>query len=444
MTTMNDLSLLLRPALAIGLSAALLSPVQARAQGDDVTTYTMKSGDTLATLAARYFIRSQDYAAVQRLNMVTDPHRMSIGKVLRIPSRLLKSKPIDASLVAYRGTISVTSNNRALTPVVGMGVTEGMQLATGADGFLTFALSNGSRITLPSRSRVSVRSLRQFLLGNATDVDIMVDQGRAETNVTPLPNPASRYRLRTPTAVSAVRGTTFRVGYVAGSADSLTEVVEGKVDVGIGGKPASLIQAGSGAIVGKDGGVAIEQLLPAIALLSPGKVQKDVDVSLTLDAAESARQYHTQLSSDAGFVDLVAEAYTTTPQVGFSGIGDGTYFVRAAAVSANGLEGLTQTYSMKRRLSTLGGAIEKSDDGRFAFKWFGDGKGERLYRFQIATAADFAAPLVDETGLQGKDIAISQLSPGDYFWRIRVLQFGDGEIGENWTAPEKLIVSKPE
>ena len=53
--------------------------------------------------------------------------------------------------------------------------------------------------------------LRKYLLTGGSDIDLYVEQGRAETAAAPIKDSNSRFRMRTPTAVSAVRGTVFRI-----------------------------------------------------------------------------------------------------------------------------------------------------------------------------------------------------------------------------------------
>lgn len=49
------------------------------------TTYTVKSGDTLAKIAVKVYGDAHKYAIIQRANNITDPGRIWVGQVLIIP-----------------------------------------------------------------------------------------------------------------------------------------------------------------------------------------------------------------------------------------------------------------------------------------------------------------------------------------------------------------------
>jgi hypothetical protein len=63
--------------------------------------------------------------------------------------------------------------------------------------------------------------------------------------------------------------------------------------------------------------------------------------------------------------------------------------------------------------------------------------------FQLFRNAADQVAMVDEAGLAGDRVSLSDLPPGDYFWRVGVIQYLDGEVGINWTPLEKLSVSAP-
>ncbi len=411
---------------------------------DEIVSYRIKPGESLYTVSQRYLNGQTSYLSVQRLNRVANAYAIPPGTVIKIPMRLLKAEALDARLAAFQGAVLVEQAGRRLAPALGMPILQGAVVQTGA-GFMTLALSNGSRVTLPSNSRVRILHMRRFLLTNSLDFDFALDKGRAETAVTPMKDSNSRFRLRTPIAVSAVRGTTFRIGYDEGQ-PSLTEVIEGGVAVGASASKAepALVPGGFGATAAADGRVGTEQLLAAPAVLKPGRLQKEPVVAFDLADVPSARGYHVQLAKDAGFVDMIAETRTEGTKAQFAGIADGNYFIRAMAIAPSGLEGLAESYGIKRQLTALGGAAASTTPGQFGFKWFGEGSGKRLYRFQLLTKPEGGVPLVDETGLEKNEIDVSGLSPGVYYWRVGVRQFGESGVAENWTPAEKFTLSAPE
>ncbi|HWJ68900.1 MAG TPA: FecR domain-containing protein [Sphingobium sp.] len=423
------------PALAQGGRPALEGPA-------DHVRYTIRKGDTLYDLAERYFVRLEDYRAVQRLNHIADPYRIPIGRVITVPMRLVRIEPLAARLIAARGTVRVQVEARDLPVRVGMPIAIGTRLETGENGFLTIALPNGSRTTLPTRSALVVRQLRRIPLIDAVDYDLEVAAGKVETEATPINPGKGDLRVRTPRAVSAVRGTRFRVGYA--EERSSTEVLVGAVAVGTAGgrrgDAGTQITGGFGAYVATDGTVASEALLPPVALIEPGKVQTEDAVTLALAPVPTAQAYHVQIGADAGFVDMMAEQMVTEPMARFTDIPNGNWFVRATAISATGLEGLYQSYAMKRSLATLE-ASAQGDLALMRFRWSGAGEGRRAYRFQMAGDDPAALPIVDEGGLGEEGLEMRDLKPGTYHWRVGLRQYSDGEMIEKWLPFEKLIVA---
>ncbi|MEP6175846.1 MAG: LysM peptidoglycan-binding domain-containing protein, partial [Parasphingorhabdus sp.] len=94
--------------MAFGL---VLAPSEASAQkksNADQVPYVFERGDTLIDFADKYLRKRSDYFAVQRINHIADPRKISIGKRLRIPVKLLKYRPSEASLSAFRGAVAIS------------------------------------------------------------------------------------------------------------------------------------------------------------------------------------------------------------------------------------------------------------------------------------------------------------------------------------------------
>jgi hypothetical protein len=378
---------------------------------------------------------------VQKTNGVGNPHVLPVGFKLRINRDLLKYQPATARIVSVRGNVSVLRNGDNLTATNGLAVGEGATLRTSAVSFVTLQLDDGSRISLPSNSDVRIARLRKYTLGSSIDYDFDVVRGGLQSKVAKTKSPDDRYQVRTPKAVSAVRGTDFQSRINEVNGQDFAEVVEGGLAVDVAsGKPMPIV-AGAGLSVAEGGKVTTETLLAAPEIEGAGKLQMKPIVRFEYPAANKSGM-RVSLASDAGFLDNFADATSHDGKVEFAGVEDGNYFARFKAVSANGFEGLPQTYAFKRRLNSVAGSAGKSDLG-YAFKWQGEGRGTMRYHFQLHRGDIQTLPLVDEAGLTGNQITLSDLLPGDYFWRVASIQFLDGDVSENWTEFEKLTVSAP-
>lgn len=436
---------LLLGSAAFGITAPALHanhPAVTKAGPDDVLTYRMKKGDNLHLLAQRHMVNAGAVKTVQRLNHITNARAIPVGTIVRIPYRLLKYKPETARLVAWRGNVAIGRSN---APTVGMELGEGTNIATGQGGFVTLQLSNGSRVSIPSQSSVRIAKMREYLINGALDYELAVDKGRINTKASPLKNPDSRYRIRTPIAVSAVRGTEFRIKLMGDDVPSLTEVLEGTVAVGSPtAAQATDVPQGVGMAVTSSGDSSTENLLPAPELIAPGKVQKDEKIGFTAQAVPGAARYRAIIAADASMAEVFEEAISDTPEIAFPNIPNGKYFVRVSAFSPTGFEGFTNSYGFRRRLMTVGGAAEPADDGSVLFKWDAGNSGTVVHRFQLYRDAVTNTPYIDEAGLTKNEIRLNQLPPGTWFWRVGVSLYEDGAVTENWTSPEKLTIAREE
>lgn len=410
--------------------------------------YVFKRGDTLIGLAQKYMRRSSDYVSVQRLNRIANPRFIPVGKTISIPFRLLKYRPSEASLSAFRGNVSIANDGQTITPVKGLEVVEGSRLATSAGSFLTLQLEDGSRISMPSNSKMRITRLRHILLTDSVDYELAVDSGRMRSKVTPFDKKHDRYRVRTPVAVSAVRGTDYRTRVDEETGTAYSETVEGAVDVAAGnsieGAKTVSVPAGTGAAATVTGDLAKADLLPPPELVDPGNIQSEETLNFTVAPSAAAARYRVIISSDAGFVDVVAEQLSVSTSIDFSSIEDGRYFAKATAFGQDGFEGMPASYSFKRQLSTLSGSAGQGDFG-YRFKWAGTGKGKRVYRFQLLAGDTNAIPIVDEAGLTQDVITLSDLPDGEYYWRVGVTQYSsdpeDKDVFQKWTDFEKLTVT---
>lgn len=414
-------------------AVALNSPV-------DAVVYEIKRGESLFTIAARYFDRIGSIRMVQQLNRIANPRTIPVGTRLRIPVSILRTEPLTASIISARGTVLIRQGAVSIAAKPDTRLPQGTVIETGNDGFISLALPNGSRTSLPTLSRLSIVHLRRFLLTQSIDYDLLVEAGKAITKAAPLGTGNGMFRIRTPRSVAAVRGTEFRVG--VGDETALTEVLEGTVAAGVTEQNALAVATGFGAVIA-EGRITSEALLPAPSLNVPGKVQVDPIVRLRFEPVSGASDYRVQIAADAGFNDVIAEARAKGPDFDMADIPNGGLFVRGSAIASSGLEGMTQTYSMRRALTGLGGSAD-ADADRLTFKWSGSGEGRRQYRFQLMRDLVSSVPIVDEPGMTDSGLSLQALDPGTYFWRVGVRQFADEDVTENWLPFEKIIITAPE
>lgn len=424
----------LLPAAALALCMGS-APLLAAPASDDTFVYTVKQSDTLYALSREYLIRPDAWHDLQAANRVRIPRQMPVGFQLSIPRKLLKFTPVALRVQTFSGPVSVSGAEVRK----GLELAEGSVVSTGANGFIVISGSDGSRVALPSNTRVRIGQARRYLLLQATDIELQVDRGKAEVQAAKQ-SPDSRFRVRTPVAVTAVRGTVFRAGYSEAAASSASETIEGEVAVAAA-KTQLTLPAGFGAAASAKGDLAKEALLPAPVLANPAKVQTEALVALDFNPVETAQAYRVQIARDAGFLDVIAEVQAPQPRAAFDNIRNGTYFVRAAGFSAAGLQGLEEAYSVRRqRVGLTADAGQSGLPDGFRFAWQSEGEGTSLFRFQLFAAGDGSLPVVDEPALTRPEMTVTRLGPGAYRWRVGVIQTTPDGSAEVWLPFQKLTV----
>jgi hypothetical protein len=418
-------------ALLLALAAA--SPVAASVERP--VTYSVKAGDTLIGLARQWFVRIDSWPAVQRLNRVADPNRMPIGRTLSIPRALLKSEPLGAKVVAFRGATTLSGK----PPALGAPVREGMAIVTGESASITIECSDGSRFSLPSQTRVGISRLRRVLMTGDLDRVFVTLQGRSEWRVSPAPTPDSRFMVTTPVSVSAVRGTGFRVGY---DGKAVVGVIEGLV--GVSDKDMARVTP-----IGKGNGVAVTatgigqpvSLLQAPELLRPGRVQAGPQVQFEVAPVPGAGGYVFEIGTDAGLIDRIAEARDSTGKVAFDDLPDGSYFVRVGATDPNGIDGFAKIWAFERL--KLGTRPPESVGKGMRFRWSGGEDGQRDYRFTLYGDEAATKPLIDRSGISETNFIVTDLKPGTYWWRVTLTKFRGGKAVVATGDLQSFIVAPP-
>lgn len=416
---------------------------QALSQTKDEISYRIREGDSLMGLGRRYFVSPDSYKTVQRHNSLSNPDSLRVGKMIVIPTSVLRYTRLEARVIAYTGHASIGRNGRADPVSLQTKLSEGAVVETAEDGYLTLQLANGSKISLPSNSRLRVARMRTYLLTGGTDLDFMVERGRTETSATPLRDNRSRFRMRTPVAVSAVRGTVFRIGYDGPNTPSLTEVVEGTVAVNLNATAAQTsLPTGFGAAGSADGRLKREELLPPPEFVSPASLQRGRDVAFAFRPDPGAVGYHVQVAQDREFVDVVTSARSTTPQVNLGQLAAGKYFVRAMAIAPSGLEGMPQTQAFERRLESLVARRLPGASRSWQLDWdLGESSGT-FFRLQLFDGSHPETPVIDEPGLTTSGMRVQGLPTGKYTWRVGQSRITDGKIQQSWTRFESFTVEK--
>ncbi len=177
--------------------------------------YTVRPGDNLWNLTERH-LKSMEYVQqLQQLNQVRNPYVIPPGSKLRIPVAWAKQQDIFAQAVSVYGTATLQRKDQERMPIEqGMQLLMGDEIHSGNDAFVTVEFADGSQMRVQENTQLRLENMRMF--GDYGLIDTLVDvrQGRTENSVPKKSEKATRFKIKTPSAISSVRGTDFRVGVI--------------------------------------------------------------------------------------------------------------------------------------------------------------------------------------------------------------------------------------
>ncbi|MHA7473459.1 FecR family protein [Burkholderia pseudomallei] len=438
-------------AAATALAAQHAAAQSAKNRSVATVDYTTRSGDTLYDVSARYLQGTDDWPLVAQLNDVPVPKHLQPGVVLKLPAARLRKERLSARVIAAHGTVESAGRGSAqFAPVaVDATLTEGDRLRTGSNAFVTLELSDGTHLSLPPDSQIDLATLRRTVLTGTLERVIDLRRGSVDSEVTHLKKKDDRFQIRSPSVVAGVRGTRFRVNYDKdGRASPPVEGLDGTV----GGAPSAkrsadtLVHANFGNVTSASGVVGSPiALLDAPQLANPAKIQDDPQVAFDLVPLGGAQSYHVQIARDAGLYDLFKEVQVPAPRATFADVPDGTYFVRIAAIDSHGLEGQPRIYAFERRRFGVDASAAPADGG-YAFRWSttqdGAAAGATRFRFVLSRSKDLSNPIVDQVDAQGGRIAVSNLTPGDYYWSVIAERYEGGRFHEKASAVNAFTIAR--
>jgi hypothetical protein len=193
-----------------------------------------------------------------------------------------------AKALTVTGQVSVLKDLQPWAVSQGDTIQVQQRIVTGEDGHALFQVSDGSTFEVFPNSVVTFRKNPP----NWKDlIDVWVGKVRLHIEhlgTTPNPN-----RIRTPTAVISVRGTTFDVSVDDDDETTLIEVEEGSVQV-----EHALLPTGTAAVVNTGQTLRVYKNTPIARRMDKGGIAREV-LRIALDAAvvvgQSKGQTHTGL-----------------------------------------------------------------------------------------------------------------------------------------------------
>jgi len=343
-------------ALALLAGGAGAPALAEHATQGQLAPYEVRAGDTLYLLAQRFLESPEDWRALARLNRVSDPRRLRIGSLLMIPVDLLRGVASQATVLYLQGPVTAGEPARELR--VGDRLDEGTALSVKDGAFVGLGLADGSTMHLPAGTQLTLERLREAGDIGGRQNTLRLERGRVDSRVRPQPA-GSRFDVRTPLAVTGVRGTQFGVALAEEGARAFSEVISGRVVVAANALPhePAELGAGQGAVIhSATQAPRVLPLLPAPDLgAAPRRVSR-LPHALALPPLPGAVGYRVQVDDGRGsdapsrvLFDAVARG--TPPQL--SGLPDGEYRLRVRAIDAEGLMGAEASVGLQVKATPI-------------------------------------------------------------------------------------------
>ncbi len=408
-------------------------------EGDEIA-HTVQKGDTLEGLARAYLADPRQWPLLQTRNKVANPRRLVPGSVVWIPVRL---QPAESATVEFvHGTVTAQARaGGAPVSVTPSGkLEEGTALQVGPDAFVAVKLADGTVVRVQAQSELQLRQLRRRGRAGSLQSVLEIRRGAVESSVPPQPETSRRFELRTPLAVTSVRGTHFGVA-MDESGQTVASVLSGSVAVqarredasalprATAAASASVLAPGQGLAVAADGTVGAPRALLAAPDTSgvPAMLSDAGILAINVPLVPGAVRYQAQVARDADFTQVLRHGSFADGQLRWKVLDDGRYYLSVRALDDAGIPGVpaVRPFVVKTRpvaplyQQPAPGAVLARDVGALRCT---EVPGVAWYRLQVARDAQFTQPVLDEQRLTECRLPLTGLPVGSYFWRAASLQ----------------------
>ena len=328
-------------------AAACHPALAATAAPEPVFLYTVRKGDELIKMSAESFASPDDWKEIVTLNKMKNPNAIQPGQILKIPTRLMKLFPLNATLVSTSGDVQLGGAKVA----VGAPVPEGSKLQTGRNSSAVLELADGSRVTMLPNTLAELATSRTYgLRGDASASGstnwfsglLRLSAGALDTLAAKNVKRSSPLQIETPTSLVGVRGTQFRVTFDDQvSKNARTEVLEGVVRAD---NPAQAngtdLPEGKGSVFN-----AAVKPITVVDLPKPPDLSKAPDLFFKpqaqwpLPVTASYKVFRVQIAGDQNFEKIVRDMVFNDGNASFADLPNGQWFARVRSVRDDGIEG---------------------------------------------------------------------------------------------------------
>ena len=370
--------------------------------------------DTLRRIARRELGKSGLAHHLGEYNDIIPDMPLVPGTLVRIPM-FVPLRVEFASVVFVKG--AVTRNDAPLARNAEVHLRD--VILTGNDGFVSLEFDSGSVVNIQPNSQVELIRLNCLEQDDSCLIELEASGGQLQSDVQVRDGQPADFRISTPYASAAVRGTVFDV---ATDDDALVMgVTEGVVGLAASGVGVDVPEGfGSVAREGQPPSPPVALLPAPVYRFIPSRAAPGDHVSWW--PMSDADGYQAQLSIDSGGDQVVAQQATDTTRLEIAALEPGDYYIGVRGVDEVGLKGYTATTRLT--IAAIDDSLPSVDtritrDGQEYLveivQPVADAPG---YEIQLATEPDFEDPLTIDIR-DGQ--AVFRLDAQTVYARARVL-----------------------
>lgn len=411
--------------IAVTLLVPLLASPKAFAQGalaalEGATIISrdvvVEPGDTVLSIARRELGSAAFARPLAEFNGLEPGGALLPGDIVRIPIHVPARG--ETAIVAFvKGEVT-----RAGVPLEQDALlAEGDVVVTGENGFASIAFSSGSVVNLQPNTTATLLRLSCLESDDSCLIEVSAERGEFKSDVESRDGQPTDFRISTPFASAAVRGTVFET--VVGTETLRAAVTEGEIGVEAEGERVELPEGfGSVTRAGEPPGQPQELLPEPVFRNVPTRLAAG-DV-LSWFALSDAIAYSALLSLDPDGVQTVAEPTVVANSLSIPpDIAGGVYYVSLRGVDSSDLPGRVSDIRISvadvdESIPLVTTAITR-DGSDFLVEIVAPPPDAPGFEVQVSTTEDFDDPLSIDAGDTGQ--AVLRLDADTLYTRARTL-----------------------
>ena len=401
----------------------------ANANDDIFIPIKVEKNICLIKLARKFCNRPQDWVEIASLNKLKPPYKIKSNSYLQVPLRLLNIEIVALKVENLTGKAYVlTEDHQKKWLREGDIVLPGNVVVTKEESQMDLVLPRGRRITVKPNAILEIVYVIRLADGSLK-AGFLLEKGRLFNIIQEKLPPGDTFEIKTPVALTGVRGTRFRVKLTQEDA-SIIESLHGVVSVAASGKEIALPE-GKGSIVKKGSPPTRPLTLPPPPAKPEIKTLYRLLPVVVKTRKEAYSRLHITLLKDGGQERFVTERFVKPgEEVSFAKLEDAHYVLFMTGIDERGLESPpANPFFFQVRTVPAAPIISQPHKGFETWRksvkveWL-KVEGAASYRVLLAKDAQFSTVIADTEVRQPTYLA-ENLKPGTYYFKV-ASKAGDG------------------